>query len=283
MKIPQYWAKSSSVAENSAGEFRRFTLWRWSDTSISEAQHLADEAAQQAVLRFQNDQELNRYAYGKNPLREEIIQSVKNADGNQVGMITRNGYGALVLNAMNAMFIDIDFPDSSGDALLGLGKLFGKKPAMSPEQSFMQMVEQWASGYPDLGLRIYRTFGGLRCLVTNQVFDPTQQASLALMHALKSDPLYVTLCKQQSSFRARLTPKPWRCGAEQPPSRYPWDDLNAERQYRDWEYAYERASSLYTTCRLLKHIGANETHPDVAPILNKHDEMACAMGNLKLA
>jgi hypothetical protein len=285
MRIPKHWAKSASTIEKSGGDIRRFVMWRWSDTSVSEAQQAAADALQQTILRFQNDQQLGRYSYGRNPLREEIIQSIKNADGNEIGIITRNGYGALVLNSAQAMFIDIDFPEKSAQEILagGIGKLFGKKPVPSPELTYLQNIEQWSKRNPSLGLRIYRTFGGLRCLITNEVFDPTQPSSLDLMRGFQSDPLYLTLCKQQESFRARLTPKPWRCGADQPPSRYPWGDIQQEQRYRQWENTYNQKSALFTTCRLVKELGPAETHPDVEPILRLHDERSCAVDSRNLA
>lgn len=276
MNIPKYWAKG----EYASGGDRPFIAWQWSDTSFAQAQQLASDKAREIAIKFQNRQQLDRYSYGRNPLREEIIQSIKNAGGNEIGVITRNLYGALVLNAANAMFIDIDFPEKGSSG--GIGKLFGGKTP-SQDQVYLQTIEQWAQTHRDWGIRVYRTFGGLRCLITNELFDPTQETSLALMRELQSDPLYVTLCRQQESFRARLTPKPWRCGANQPPSRYPWDSVSQEHRYREWEQAYQRTAARYTTCRLVKQIGDAAPHPDIAPILAVHDEMACSTNNLSLA
>lgn len=276
MNIPKYWAKG----EYASGGDRPFIAWQWSDTSFEQAQQLANDKAREIAIKFQNRQQLDRYSYGRNPLREEIVQSIKNASGNEIGVITRNLYGALVLNAANAMFIDIDFPGKGSGG--GIGKLFGSKTP-SQDQVYLQTIEQWAQSHRDWGIRVYRTFGGLRCLITNELFDPTQETSLALMRELQSDPLYVMLCRQQESFRARLTPKPWRCGANQPPSRYPWDSVSQEHRYREWEQAYQRTAARYTTCRLVKEIGDAAPHPDIAPILSVHDEMACSTNNLSLA
>jgi hypothetical protein len=276
MKFPKYWAKGKYELDPG----HPFIAWHWSDASLAEAQQLADARAKELADRFQNGRQLDRYSYGIRPLREEVVQSIQNANGKEIGVVTRNGYGALVLNAASAMFIDIDFPEEGlGDAL---GKLFGRQPT-SPESSHLQTIERWARGYPDLSMRVYRTFGGLRCLITNELFDPTQESSLALMRALKSDPLYVTLCKQQESFRARLTPKPWRCDTTRPPSGYPWDNASQEQVYRRWEQTYQRASARFTTCRLVKEIGKVRLHPDITPILNLHDESACSKKNLNLA
>ncbi|MDE3087815.1 MAG: hypothetical protein KGJ80_00310 [Chloroflexota bacterium] len=245
---------------------------------------MANDKAREIALKFQSRQQLNRYEYGRNPLREEVVQSIKNSSGSEIGVVTRNLYGALVLNASNAMFIDIDFPDKgeSGSLAGAMGKLLGNK-APSPEQVYVQNIEQWSQRNPQWGLRVYRTFGGLRCLITNEVFDPTRESSLDILRGLGSDALYIKLCRAQESFRARLTPKPWRCGAVTPPSRYPWENPRQEQNYREWEQRYQRAASKYTVCRLVKELGSAETHPDVAPILSAHDEMACTAGNLGLA
>ena len=275
MRIPKYWARAKSGT---------FTCWRWSDMSMQDAQQLADAKVREIAAKWQNAQPLDRYQYGRNPLREEIVQSIKNGGGKEIGVVSRNLYGALVLNAANAMFIDIDFPDKGeSDSLAGaMGKLLGGKSS-SPEQTYLQNIEQWSQRNPQWGLRVYRTFGGLRCLITNEVFDPKQARSLDIMSEFGSDALYVKLCQAQESFRARLTPKPWRCGATTPPSRYPWENPRQEQVYREWEQRYQRAASRYTVCRLVKQLGADETHPDVAPILTAHDETSCAVGNLSLA
>jgi hypothetical protein len=91
------------------------------------------------------------------------------------------------------------------------------------------------------------------------------------MRALGTDPLYLKLCIGQGCFRARLTPKPWRCGISKPPSRYPWDSLEAERWYRDWERRYEVAADRYATCRLVETRGSGWPHPDIQRLLSVHD------------
>ena len=276
MRFPKYWAQGKSGS---------FSCWRWSDISVQDAQQLADTKAREMASKFQNRQELNRYEYGRNPLREEIVQSIKNGGGKEIGVVSRNLYGALVLNAASAMFIDIDFPDKGelGSLAGAMGKLLGGKTLPSPEQTYLQNIEQWSQRNPQWGLRVYRTFGGLRCLITNETFDPKQARSLDIMSEFGSDALYVKLCQAQESFRARLTPKPWRCGAITPPSRYPFENARQEQVYREWEQRYQHAASKFTVCRLVKQLGADETHPDVALILAAHDQMACAAGNLGLA
>jgi hypothetical protein len=103
--------------------------------------------------------------------------------------------------------------------------------------------------------------------------QPGRSDSLNILHALDSDPLYVRLCQAQDCFRARLTPKPWRCDTDTPASRYPWDNSDVEIQYRLWKRRYEQASRSYAVCRLVKQLGPREVHPDVAAILTLHDQL----------
>jgi hypothetical protein len=109
-------------------------------------------------------------------------------------------------------------------------------------------VAAWAAKRPDLGLRVYRTLAGLRCLVTNVPFEPASPEAQSILRELRSDPLYTRLCQAQECFRARLTPKPWRCSAPPPPSRYPWLNVSAETRYRQWEQDYESLTEHYTGC-----------------------------------
>jgi hypothetical protein len=283
MKFPKYWAKETHQVTNPEGKTISFGCWRWSDASHAEARQWAKTSAQEIAWKIADKQKLDRYSYGERPLREEVVQVVKDGGNRELAIVTRNAYGALVLNAANAMFIDIDFQDGGiGSVVTKVRKLFDKT-VLTEEDKHIQSVEQWAQGYPDLGIRIYRTYGGLRCLVVNYVFDPTQESTMGMLQSLNSDPLYIKLCRRQECFRARLTPKPWRCGGDKPPSRYPWEDSESERRYRRWEEDYKRISSEYTVCRLVKQIGRNELHPDIQPVLSVHDQMSCTDPDLELA
>ncbi len=182
------------------------------------------------------------------------------------------------------MFIDIDFPEKGlGGMAAGLLRgLFGAAPP-KPEEAPLRLISAWAAQRPDVGLRIYRTLGGLRCLITNVPFHPAGSDAQAILSDLKSDPLYIRLCRAQECFRARLTPKPWRCGIKQPPPRYPWPDSPTEMRFRQWEQQYEAAARSYMTCRLIQEIGPRDVHPEIAPVLDLHDQLACSMYNLNLA
>lgn len=284
MNIPRYWANSAQSVTAPNGRRYALSAWRWSDLSTEEARQQSIARLRELVQKVLASEQLNRYSYGDQPLREEISQAVTNRDGKQVAVITRNLYGALILNAENAMFIDIDFADD-GDLRAMLNPLRGlfHTKAPNPEPEPLERIQNWWERNRDLSLRVYRTFAGMRCLVTNQVFDPGQSNTADILKALNSDPLYIRLCHAQKCFRARLTPKPWRCGMRKPPSRYPWSDAKAETQYRQWEQQYESVTTQYATCRLVKEFGIDQPHPDVAPILEFHDNLTRTESNLKLA
>ncbi len=280
MNIPRYWAKESYSIAGPDGKTVSAVCWRGSHVSVEDARQQARAGAQQIAWKILNQQRLDRYGYGERAMREEITQAVTGTNNKELGLITRNAYGALVLNAVNAMFIDIDFKEEKSPG--GLGKLFGK-PGPTQEEQSVARVEHWARQNPGLSVRIYRTFGGLRCLVTSDVFDPSHESTLAMLKAVSSDPLYVRLCRAQGCFRARLTPKPWRCGASQPPARYPWEDHRDEIKYRRWEQDYQRAAGDYAVCKFIKEAGGGATHPEVAPIAALHDQFTRPTRELDLA
>ncbi len=274
MKFPKYWAKSIQSVQQPDGRPYLLVIWQWSDVSVAEAQRKADDRVREVADKVRAGEQLNRYGYGERPLREEIRQGVATDAGREVAVVTRNLYGALVLNAANAMFIDIDFSDKKTSSSTGGGFQWGLgKRAPSQEEQHVERITSWASRYPDLGIRIYRTAAGLRCLITNHTFELTRSDALDILHACESDPLYVRLCQAQDCFRARLTPKPWRCNMDTPPSRYPWGNADVEIQYRVWERRYEQASRSYAVCKLVKQLGPQEIHPDVAAILALHDRL----------
>ena len=105
-----------------------------------------------------------------------------------------------------------------------------------------------------------------------------------IFQALGADPLYRKLCKTQKCYRARLTPKPWRCefGAGKPP-RWPYANARAEKRFQKWEAEYQTASAGWATCTLVRQIGNSMIHPDVQHIVKLHDDATRVGSNLPLA
>jgi hypothetical protein len=195
------------------------------------------------------------------------------------GIVTRNHYGALVLNAHRAMFIDVDMPGP------GFPPRFGSAGVGVPEP--------WRTTFDDLctvlasergtGFRIYRTAAGFRILATSNEFEPASESAKELMALVGADDAFVRLCGKQNTFRARLTPKPWRCGTAEPPNQFPRQSADEQRSFAEWLASYEHACRDRATCQFLEHVGPRETHHRVAPIIEFHDRATRAHEAFELA
>ena len=222
--------------------------------------------------------------YPNRPFREPVLQGIKNDAGEVAAIITRNSYGCLVLNTACVMFVDVDLPELKSPGLFS--RLFGKSSAATSvftETSAIAKVENWTRNHSDWGWRIYRTRAGLRLLATHALFDPEAVVSDGVFEALGADPLYRQLCKTQKCFRARLTPKPWRCGVRTKPERWPFLEARAEKHFQKWDAQYQSYSFNWATCELVKKFGNDNVHPAVQPILKLHDDMTKVESGLKLA
>lgn len=278
MNFPKFWAK---------GTHRQFTCWRWSDSSLAEAASLAQEGARRLAERFAAGDKLRHgYGYPDRPMREPVLREIKAPGGEVAAVITRNAYGALVLNTARIMFVDVDLPEPKSPLGGWLKKLFGKpEPPAAPvtHASVVAQAEAWCQSHPGWGWRVYRTKAGLRLLATHALFEPESASTEQVFDALGADPLYRRLCRTQKCFRARLTPKPWRCGFKNPPGRWPWPDAKAEARYKDWEARYQKASKGHATCELIAAPGSQQVDPAVQLIVKVHDEMTFAESKLDLA
>ncbi len=278
MNFPQFWARGRS------GDF---FAWRWSFQSAAEAQTLANQAAQQLAERFRaGGLPAKQWGYYPDrPFREQVLQEFKSDTGEVSAVVTRNSYGCKVLNTARVMFVDIDLPEPKGPGSF-FKRLFGKPVPdthSNPQKAAMTKVENWTRSNPEWGWRVYRTRSGLRLLATQGVMEADSESSERVFEALGADPLYRRLCKTQKCFRARLTPKPWRCGIRAKPARWPWLDLKQERQFQKWEVQYESFSANWATCEFIRQIGNPAVHPEVQAILKFHDGPTRAESKLQLA
>lgn len=277
MNFPKYWAKASD---------REFVCWRWSDSSQAEAERLAGEAVRKLADRFAaGAKPLSRYAYSDRPLREPVLDELRGGDGGVAAVITRNSYGCLVLNAARILFVDVDLPEPKRAGGL-LKRLFGKAPpplTNDAETQALARAETWAQNNPGWGWRVYRTRAGLRLLATHALFEPDVEPTQSVFNAMGADPLYRRLCQVQKCFRARLTPKPWRCGFGAPPVRWPWPDARTEGIFQKWDSRYQKVCADRATCELIAKLGSDRIHPDVQLVLKLHDETTRAESRLPLA
>ena len=108
MKIAKYWARESTKVRDGNGREFDIACWRSSNESPAQARSAAAEAARKIAGRFINRERPGAYQYSDRPLREEIIEEIRDGGGKLTAAITRNAYGALVLNTDRVMFVDID-------------------------------------------------------------------------------------------------------------------------------------------------------------------------------
>ena len=268
MHFPKFWTKANE-GDTSA--------WGWSDSSV-------DDAKAKAVAQLQKIRNWisaggsaipQRYGYPGRPMREEVLREFQDGNGQAIAAVSRNSYGCLVLNTVNMLFVDIDLPgETRGGGLFA--SLFGRKkekPAAGPvEARIAEQVQAWLATHPAWGWRVYRTCAGMRLLATHSPVEPEAPSVGEAFAAFDADPLYRGLCAHQKCFRARLTPKHWRCKVRKPPGRWPWESEKAEAAFQRWEQGYLNAAKDYATCRLTGHFGVTEIHPDLRELVEYHDK-----------
>jgi hypothetical protein len=242
MRFPKFWKQ----VEN---ESRSVSARGWSDISPEEAEPNAKRRLERILTALKSNglDALRRdYQYViDNTVCEFVVDHVQDSDGNEIGEISRNSYGSLILNTPRLMIIDIDCEEPKHQTGL-LSFLFGKKPMDSKsEQDRIEHLKRWQAEHPEYSFRVYRTAAGLRVIVPNRVIDVIDHSILRMMEELDSDPLYRELCRSQKCFRARLTPKPWRVGINPPVQKFPFRNQQEESQFDAWFERYLQQSRLF--------------------------------------
>jgi len=259
MKIYNYWVteKQSILID---GVEQEITCYGGSNLSEEEARTRAREKAEKVKRKIKGEKHL--FDAYEAEIREEILQIIDDHTA-----ITRNRYGAQVLNAEKLLILDIDKPKAS------FGDLFRKKDAGQDKVKIFEMVKKLAStpNYQRYGFRMYETYQGARVIVLGRDFDPRDTDTGKLMSEFNSDPLYMTLCQKQGCFRARLTPKPYRMNLRRYKVQFPRQGNEAELQ--QWLAEYERESRSFNVCRFIEQVGARHSISDVVQL---HDEISGA-------
>ena len=280
LKFPKYWAK---------GVVGGVSCWWWSDRSFEDAKQLAHakaiELAERIRLGVQRATRASGYGYGDRPLREQVLEELFDRRGEPSAVLTRNSYGSLVLNTTHAMFIDVDLPEPEAPRRGLFQLLFSKRPPPDTtlREAALTRISRWIESNHGFGARLYETKAGLRVLIVHDLFEPNSPAAAAAFEALNADPLYRKLCERQHSFRARVSPKPWRCGASHPPSSWPFENPRAEADFKRWLKAYEKEAPSFASCHFLRTIGTAQPHPELAAIIELHDRLSAAQSGLPLA
>jgi hypothetical protein len=273
MKLYRYWAKEQGTI-TIPGTFRRspetkqINCYGGSNLSMEDAIRRAQEKVTIVQKKVQKDWETIHSYQPSVEIREEIIDELDSKN-----IVTRNRYGALVLNSENMMMIDVD------DAKNGiLDLLKGHTGAGWKKPKILEMIEQLASRLPELSFMIYETSNGYRVLVTGRTFEPKAPETATIFRRFNADPLYARLCIKQECFRARLTPKPYRIKCKRHHVVYPRTQ-EEDVDLKSWIETYSELARNYASCKFIRVIGSS--HGD--PIIQYHDELTRAHEHLELA
>lgn len=278
MLIPRFWSNLSGEGKRPDGSSLPVSVWGWGDDEAS-ARSRGEERLQRVLERLRKGEPFpDQYDYGRLPLREETLDVHSGEDGQPAVIVTRNRYGARVLNAASVLFLDIDIPRPT--LLQRLLGMFGRRDRDAEVLSRLkQTLAQAAHGT----FRIYRTAAGYRVIGIDREYDPAGSEAQALMQRTGTDPAFARLCKAQRSFRARLTPKPWRCDLSLPPTRFPRLSEEHEAAFAAWLRDYENDTRGYATCRYLETLGSASARGIIKQVVELHDSATRSTEPLPLA
>jgi hypothetical protein len=292
MHFPQYWARGEWNGMKPDGAEWHQLAWDYSDESPAHAQSRAnDKARRLGESALRTEASANAYPYADRPVREPVLRTLDDAGAECAAVITRTAYGSEVLNTERLMFVDVDLPGPDETAvgffaglkrLLG-GESFAPTTRAATLESCLSLLTQWQAGNPSWTFRAYRTHSGLRYIVTSAWQDPLSDLTHKVLTALGCDARYQQLCKVQKSFRARLTPKPFRCGCDNPPVSFPYGSAERETLMSQWIAAYQQIAGRFATCQFLSSIGTAPPSSTIGGLIAEHDVQTKATSNLPLA
>jgi len=282
MYIPRIWIRTSATGRTPDGRELPVTTWGWGDDEDS-AKAEGTNRLGRLLERIGRGESFpdSKYAYGNRPLREEILE-VLGGDENAepAALLTRNGYGVQVLNTAQFLFLDIDLPPSTGLQQLLVGLRLKRD---TREAEALATLREALQRSRRTTFRIYRTAAGFRVIAVDRGFDPVGREAQELMESTGTDPAFAKLCGVQKSFRARLTPKPWRCDSPRMPGQYPQQDRAAQQRFEAWLSRYEDACRPFATCRYLETVGSGSASGTAAELLALHDRVTRCEEMLPLA
>lgn len=260
MKLYKFWVTEKQKISID-GMDQEITGYGGSNLSVEDARIRALDKIEKVKRKIRGERHLfDEYEV---EIREEILRIIDDHSA-----ITRNRYGAQVLNVENLMILDIDKPKVAG----GLGGLFKKKDTRPPKEQIFEMVRNLATTrYKDLGFRIYETFQGARVIVLGKDFDPRAHEAGQFMNDFNTDPLYATLCQKQGCYRARLTPKPHRMKMRRYKVQFPRQSEDPE--FQQWLADYENESRNFCVCKFVEQVGAS--YP-LDQVIGLHDDLTGA-------
>lgn len=276
MKLAKFWKKIEFPVDKELFFGRSVaSVWGASNESAADAEIHAQ--SRQAQLRTMMEKGFRNgdYLYWNGYVREEVVEEIQTAHGAPVAILTRNHYGATVLNAERVVFGDIDVVVDTSFKQRILEK-FGKR--RRDKAYFLDRIRDYQISHPDLSFRVYETLCGLRFVLTSGTLDAADSRVRELFDALNVDRMYTQLCEHQQCFRARLTPKPWRIGLPRPASKFPRAERKDVDEFDSWLRSYEATRSSWTAVRLLESFGSAPIPAEIQAVIDVHDKHACQVG-----
>lgn len=239
--------------------------------SREDARRIAKQNAEQNLARTLAGESTlpGSYAYFVSRQLEPVVELLTTpGSAEAAAKVTINSYGALIINARSALFVDVDTrasddgPDDPG-----------------ADDGAAARLREVVTKDPELAFRVYRTRNGWRYLCTSRLFDPMADETAELLKALHADAKYATLCRVQRCFRARLTPKPWRIG-----HRF-FNVHPTEKVTRGQLERYLKKAAPYATTAFTAEVGAqgSPSPPELRRIIGYHDAWCAAASGKPLA
>ena len=270
MKIPLYWVARTIPEDGSEIHFKA------GGNTPAEAE--AELERKIAIYRrcmagdfSAKPKETDDYAQ---PICEEVCDTI-----DEHNLVTRNRYGALVLNSEELLFLDVDLVSHTFGELVR--SIFGLA-VPDDKTRLLNRIERLRQKppYQDLAVRVYETKAGFRLLLAKPGLQTLNSPGMDRIFCdFDADLLYAELCRKQQCFRARLTPKPARIKMTTARKfRFPYAEADKEAMAA-WLAEYEKKSADYAVCRLIAQIGKKFT----SPAIEYHDRMTKADRHLPLA
>jgi hypothetical protein len=182
------------------------------------------------------------YDAGYSVLTEKLTNELYYKSSLQ-GILSINSYEATILNAERMLIVDVDI---DGDYL-------EYNTAPVSEKQAITALYAWQAERGG-NFRVYRTAGGLRYIETSREWLPSSLETKRVMSNLYADIKYSLLCQTQETFRARLTPKPWR--------------------YDDWKVYSEDEEETkdVAVCKLMIVVGEQTVDDRFKNLITLHDK-----------
>ncbi len=264
MRIYKHWVKVEENFTSAENEVYTLYAWGYSNQSLDDAK-LVGEKKIKVLKAFHSEvddvEDETLYAdYFERPKPEEILSD--SVMGDPATAIIRNRYGAEILCSEKLCFVDLDYQ--------GLWAKLGLKSMAA--RSIKARVHKVMGKNNEVSYRLYETKNGFRLVLLDRPYEAESEFVRKLMTSLGADRLYVRMCRAQECFRARLTPKPWRCGIKNLPPEYPTTKPGSGDARNRWVSDYTAKSANYSTCKLVETVGQDRADPQLLKLcLDVHD------------